>query len=245
MEEIIGIARISRKTQNIQRQIRNIQKIYPNARIIKITCSGAKVIGYKEFEKVINEAKENKDNKKYKLVFDSASRMSRDSEGGCALYEDLFNHNVSIEFLKEPHINTEVFKKALDNQIKLQVKTGNEATDKLINTVIKALNDYTIALAKEQIKKVFDQAEKELEDIHTRTSEGLETAKAEGKRVGTPKGTKLVTKKSLDAKNIILKHSKFFEGTLSDDECRKLAEISRNSFYKYKRELKAEISENI
>lgn len=245
MEEVIGIARISRKTQNIQRQIRNIQKIYPNARIIKITCSGTKVIGYKEFEKVINEAKENKVNKQYKLVFDSASRMSRDSESGCALYEDLFNHNVSIEFLKEPHINTEVFRKALDNQIKLQIKTGNEATDKLINTVIKALNDYTIALAKEQIKKVFDQAQKELEDIHTRTSEGLETAKAEGKRVGTPKGTKLVTKKSLDAKNIILKHSKFFEGTLSDDECRKLAGISRNSYYKYKRELKAEINKNI
>ena len=245
MEEVIGIARISRKTQNIQRQIRNIQKIYPNARIIKITCSGTKVIGYKEFEKVINEAKKNKGKKKYKLVFDSASRMSRDSESGCTLYEDLFNHNVSIEFLKEPHINTDVFRKALDNQIKLQIKTGNEATDKLINTVIKALNDYTIALAKEQIKKVFDQAQKELEDIHTRTSEGLETAKSEGKRVGTPKGTKLVTKKSLEAKEIIIKYSKSFEGPLNDDECRKLAGISRNSFYKYKQELKNEINKNL
>ena len=66
MEEvIIGIARISRKTQNIQRQIRNIKKIYPNARIIKITCSGARVIGYKEFEKVVNEAKQGNRNKKY------------------------------------------------------------------------------------------------------------------------------------------------------------------------------------
>ena len=27
--------------------------------------------------------------------------MSRDSKGGCELYEDLFNHNVCIEFLKE------------------------------------------------------------------------------------------------------------------------------------------------
>lgn len=238
MEEVIGIARISRKTQNIQRQIRNIQKIYPNARIIKITCSGAKVIGYKEFEKVIAEAKEGKGKKKYKLVFDSASRMSRDSEGGCKLYEDLFNHDVSIEFLKEPHINTEVFKKALDNQIKLQVQTGNEATDKLINTVIKALNDYTIALAKEQIKEVFSQAQKELEDIHSRTSEGLETAKLEGKRIGTPKGTKLITKKSIQAKEIILKHSKTFGGALNDEECRKLAGISRNSYYTYKRTLK-------
>lgn len=238
MEEVIGIARKSKKKQNIERQVRNILAQYPNARIVKITHCGATVIGYKEFQKVINEAKAGKGNKKYKLVFDSASRMSRDSEGGCQLYEDLFNHNVSIEFLKEPHINTDVFKKALDNQIKLQVKTGNEATDKLINTVIQALNDYTIALAKDQIKKVFDQAQKELEDIHTRTSEGLETAKLAGKRVGTPQGSKLITKKKKEAKPLIIKYSKDFEGNLSDVECIKLIGISRNTYYTYKKELK-------
>lgn len=238
IEEIIGIARKSRPTQNLERQIRNITSKYPTARIIKITCSGAKVIGYKDFENVIKEVKENKRNKKYKLVFDSASRMSRDSEGGCKLYEELFNHNVTIEFLKEPHINTDIFRNTLNNQIELQAKTGNEATDKLINTVIEALNDFTIAIAKEQIKKVFDQAQKELEDIHTRTSEGILTAKLEGKRVGLSKGSKLTTKKEKKAKEIILKHSKLFNGTLNDIECRKLAGVSRNSYYKYKAELK-------
>ena len=72
MEEIvIGIARKSRKTQNIQRQVRNILAQYPNARIVKITHCGATVIGYKEFQKVINEAKAGMGNKKYKLVFES------------------------------------------------------------------------------------------------------------------------------------------------------------------------------
>lgn len=245
-EEIIGICRKSRANQNIERQVRNILNKYPNARIIKITCSGAKVIGYKDFEKVIKEVKENKKNKNYKLVFDSASRMSRDSEGGCELYEDLFNHNVSIEFLKEPQINTDVFRKTLNNQIELQAETGNEATDKLINTVIQALNDYTIALAKEQIKKVFDEAETELKNIHQRTSEGLLTAKLNGKRVGTPKGTKLTTKKSIEAKEIIIKHYKVFgNGTLNATETMKLAGIDKNTFYKYKRELLEEQATNI
>ena len=245
-EEIIGICRKSRTNQNIERQVRNILNKYPNARIIKITCSGAKVIGYKDFEKVIKEVKENKKNKNYKLVFDSASRMSRDSEGGCELYEDLFNHNVSIEFLKEPQINTDVFRKTLNNQIELQAKTGNEATDKLINTVIQALNYYTIALAKEQIKKVFDEAETELKNIHQRTSEGLLTAKLNGKRVGTPKGTKLTTKKSIEAKEIIIKHYKVFgNGTLNATETMKLAGIDKNTFYKYKRELLEEQATNI
>lgn len=180
----------------------------------------------------------NKQNKKYKLVFDSASRMSRNSEGGCNLYEDLFKHNVSIEFLKEPQINTEVFKNALDNQIKLQVQTGNHATDKFINAIIQALNDYTIALAKEQIRKVFEQAQKELEDLHIRTSEGIETAKLAGKRIGTPKGVKLTTKKSLESKSLIKKYSKDFDGVLSDVECLKLIGISRNTYYKYKNEIK-------
>lgn len=242
MEEVIGIARISRKTQNLQRQIRNIKAKYPNARIIKITCSGAKVIGYREFEKIIDEAKQRKNGKKYKLVFDSASRMSRDSEGGCALYEDLFKHDVCIEFLKEPQINTEVYKKALDNQIKLQVKTDNKATDELINTVIEALNVFMMALAKEQIKKVFDEAQTELENIHIRTSEGIAVAKAEGKRIGTPKGTKLVTKKSKQAKEIILKHSKDFNGTLSDVECIKLTGVAPNTYYSYKRQLKENLA---
>ena len=240
MEEVIGVARISRKTQNLQRQIKNIKEKYPSARIIKITCSGAKVIGYREFEKVIEEVKQ-KNGKKYKLVFDSASRMSRDSQGGCALYEDLFKHDVDIEFLKEPNINTSIFRNALNNQIQVQVKTGNKATDELISKVIEALNEFTIALAKEQIKKVFDEAQTELENIHIRTSEGIAVAKAEGKRIGISKGTKLVTKKSKQSKEIILKHSKEFNGTLSDVELIKLIGIAPNTYYSYKRQLKEEL----
>lgn len=229
---IIGVARISRKTQNIERQIRNILAKYPNAKIIKIICSGAKVVGYKEFEKVIKGLKSGDT-----IVFDSASRMSRNSKEGCDLYEKLFYRNVNIEFLKEPYINTNVFKETLNKQIETRLDTGDKATDKFVNTIIEALNNYTIELAKEQIKKVFDQAQKELEDLHQRTSEGIETAKIEGKRIGLPKGSKLTTKKSVEAKAIILKHSRDFNGTLNDVDCRKLTNISRNSYYKYKKEL--------
>ena len=163
MKKEIGVARISRPTQNIQRQIRNIKNKYPNANIIKIVYTGSKVVGYKDFVNVVDKLEEGDT-----LIFDSASRMSRNSKEGCDLYEKLFNKNVKIVFLKEPHINTDVFKEALNNQIKLKLETGNKATDELMNTIIEALNKYTIALAKEQIKVVFDQAEKELQDLHQR-----------------------------------------------------------------------------
>lgn len=58
----------------------------------------------------------------------------------------------------------------------LRLKTGNTATDELMNTIISALNKYTIDLAKEQIRIVFAQAEKEVKDLHQRTKEGIETA---------------------------------------------------------------------
>lgn len=225
----------------MQRQIRNILKKYPNARIIQLTHCGATVIGYKEFEKVIKEVKENKRGKKYKLVFDSVSRMSRNAKDGSSLYKELFNCGVEIEFLKDPTINTEVYRKTLQSQkIEMKATTGDQATDEFLNTMIEAFNKYTMELATKQIETAFAQAEKELDNIHKNTADGLQTAKERGKRVGTPKGTKLVTKKSKRAKAIILEHSKTFGGSLSDMECMKLAEVTMKTYYNYKRELKAE-----
>ena len=45
---IYGYCRISRKTQNIERQIRNIQESYPSALIIQEAYTGTKVVGRKE-----------------------------------------------------------------------------------------------------------------------------------------------------------------------------------------------------
>ncbi len=234
---LYGVARISTGKQNIERQIRNILAKYPEATIIKETYTGTRLEGRKDFENLLKILKPQDT-----MIFDSVSRMSRNADEGCELYEKLFNDNVNLIFLKEPHINTEVYKKALENQIQIRLETEDKATNELINTIIEALNKYTIELAKKQIRIAFEQAEKEVQDLHQRTSEGLLTAKLAGKQIGQPKGARLTTKKSKEAKAVILKHSKIFDGTLSDEEVRKLAGISRNSFYKYKKELKQEIA---
>lgn len=69
------------------------------------------------------------------------------------------------------------------------------------------------------------------------TRKGMETARLNGKQIGLKEGTKLTTKKSIEAKEIIMKHSKDFNGTLKDPDVMKLCGISRNSYYKYKKEL--------
>ena len=82
------------------------------------------------------------------------------------------------------------------------------------------------------------QYENGLTDLHSRISQGMREAKKNGTQIGLSKGTSLTTKKSIDCKAIIQKHSKDCGGSLEDPEVIKLCGCSRNSYYKYKRELK-------
>ena len=159
--------------------------------------------------------------------------MSRNAAEGFETYQKLFDAGIELVFLKEPHINTAVYKKALNNHIAM---TGTKT-----DIILKAVNEYLMELAKEQIIIAFEQAEKEVTDLHQRTREGIETARLNGKQIGQQPGAKLTTKKSISAKEIIRKHSVTFGGSLKDEECCKLAGISRNSFYKYKAELIASV----
>lgn len=220
---LYGYCRISTRKQSIERQERNIIKEYPDAIILKEEFTGTKV----NRPLFINLLK--KVCKGDTIIFDSVSRMSRNADDGFKLYEKLFNKGVELIFLKEPHINTSTYKKALTNNIEL---TGTK-----VDLILKGINAYLLDLAKEQIKIAFDQAEKEVSDLHQRTKEGIETARLNGKQIGNIKGIKLITKKSIDSKEKIQKYSKTFGGTLKDVEVMKLIGVSRNSYYKYKKEL--------
>ena len=98
-----------------------------------------------------------------------------------------------------------------------------------------------MALAKKQIYLAFGSAEAEVNYLHQRVSEGVRLAQASGKQVGITKGKKLITKKSIDSKQVILAKSKFFEGTYTDTDLIAVLGISANTFYKYKRELMQEM----
>ena len=89
----------------------------------------------------------------------------------------------------------------------------------------------------EEVIAAFEQSEKEVIDLHSR-SQGMREAKKNGVKIGLPQGTTLTTKKALECIAIIKKHSKDFGGTLDDTDVIKLCGCSRNSYYKYKHELK-------
>lgn len=219
-----GYCRISTAKQNIERQVRNILAAYPEAIIVKEVYSGTKFQGRKELDKVLQTVRNGEG-----IVFDSVSRMSRNAEEGFALYEKLYLEGITLVFLKEPHINTDTYKQALS--------VGIPETGTKVDLILNGVNQYLMALAKEQIRLAFEQSEKEVADLHQRTREGIETARLQGKQIGQLPGRKIVTKKSIAAKQVIWLYNKSFGGQLTNEQTRKLAGISKASFYKYKAEL--------
>lgn len=227
---IFGYCRISRKSQKIERQEANILAAYPSAQIHKEAYTGTTTDRpvWNRLHKLLRTGDT--------LVFDSVSRMSRNAADGIALYEQLYNAGIELVFLKEPYCDTEVYRRAAAQSIPL---TGHQIADEFIQ----ATNRVLLLLAKEQITIAFNQSEKEVSDLRQRTKEGIEMAHRRGKQSGRKLGAIIETKKAQTAKKMILKHSKTFGGTLNDIECRKLIGCSSNSFYKYKKQLKAQLSE--
>lgn len=222
MEKIFGYARISRKEQSIDRQIRNIKAAYPAALLYKEAYTGTRM-DRPEWEKLYKRATEGDT-----IVFDSVSRMSRTAAEGAKTYFELMDRGVSLVFLKEPYINTETYKEA---QQRTLPATGNDIAD----IYVEATNKVIKLLAEKQIIAAFEQAEKEVSDLRQRTREGIETARGKGKQIGQQRGRKLHIKKREPAMEGIRRHSRDFDGTLTDVETLKLLNISRNTYYKYKK----------
>ena len=134
---VYGYCRISTKKQKIERQVENILRVYPNAQIYCEAFTG----------RSLDRPTWNKIRKMFRksdiVVFDEVSRMSRNDEEGFILYEELYYEGIELVFLKELHINTSVYRTALQNTIK---ETGTA-----VDYIIKGINQYLMALAKEQI----------------------------------------------------------------------------------------------
>lgn len=222
---IYGYCRISTPKQSIDRQIRNIKQEFPDATIVQEAYSGT-TLERKEWSKLYSNIKSGDS-----IIFDSVSRMSRTADEGFSVYQELYGRGVSLVFLKERHIDTATYQRALNSSVPM--------TGTAVDCILEGINKYLMELAKEQIRLAFIQSEKEVEDLHQRTREGIQTARLAGKQIGQREGATLTTKKSVAMKPIIKHHSKDFGGSLSDAEVMKLTGLARNTYYRYKRELKA------
>lgn len=201
--------------KNIETQEQNILAAYPKAIIVKEAS---------EWDNVCKAL-----NKGDTLVYNHVSVMNNDPTEAIKLYEYCYDREINLVFLKEPHLNTDTYRKAMESTLS---DNGLKA-----DIVSKALMN----LIGEQIRIAIENPIEEAVSISQRTKDGIERARLNGKRIGQPKGAKLTTKKSLKMKEIILNSSKDFNGTLTDPEMLELTKLARGTYYKYKRELRQTI----
>lgn len=226
---IYGYARVSTAKQKLTRQIENIKSFDSSAIIYTEKYTGTKLQGRNELDNLLKRIKPGDT-----IIFDSVSRMSRDAEEGINLYFELYDKGIELIFLNERYIDSAVYRDSIQNSIE---GTGNEIAD----IYIEATNKVIRLLARQQIQKAFDQAEKEVLDLHTRIQQGIRNSdKHKSGEWGNYKKATYETTKSKEAKKQILAKSKDFNGTISDADLIKIIGISRNSYYKYKAQLQEE-----
>lgn len=233
-----GYGRVSTPHQKIERQIANIQREFPNAKLYLEKYTGT-TMERPRWRELMNQVQSGDT-----IVFDSVSRMSRNADEGVEEYMALFKKGVNLIFLKEPQINTDVYREAVEKQAEM---TGDTLTD----AIMKFLNELCVIIAEEQIRKAFEQAEKEVDDLHKRTSEGMDAAKKKNPNLkfGHKSGTPFIPKKKKPAKELIEKFSDDFFGSLNDVAVMKVLKSenlvkSKTTYYKYKAELRAEWERN-
>lgn len=207
-----GYARVSTKNQKLERQIENITREYPDAILMTEKFTGT-TTDRPEWNKLMKKVRANDT-----IIFDSVSRMSRNKSDGVEDYFDLFDKGVELVFLKEPHINTSVYR------LLIASKTNTSSF-------------------KAQVDKEFEFAEKECYDIRSRVHEGMMINNAGEKISKARQGKKFPRKSTAHKKRLIAHYSRDFEGTLIDKDVMKLIDCPIATYYRLKKELKTENKE--
>lgn len=146
---VYGYARVSTPNQKIDRQIINILRHNSNAKIYQEHFTGV-LVDRPIWNKLYNKVQLGDT-----IIFDEVSRMSRNGEEGFKLYKELFKQGVELVFLKEPHINTTSYHKAM-NVAMPSIQTSDNATSKLIETILDAMNIFILSKVEEDIKRAFE-----------------------------------------------------------------------------------------
>ena len=150
MKIVYGYVRISTKKQSIARQIENISKYYTASTIIEETFTGT-TANRPKWIKLKKELKSEDT-----VTFYSVSRMSRSAAEGIDEYEELVGRGISLIFLKEAYINSEVYRSQLEAYKSIHTK------DKNLQSLFHGIKQTLKNMARKQIMINFKQSKKEV-----------------------------------------------------------------------------------
>ncbi len=236
MGKTYGYARISTPKQSLQLQINAIKEMSADAVIFSEAYTGS-TNDRPEWKKLLKKVE-----KGDTIIFYMVSRMSRNAEEGTKDYFDLYSKGVSLIFIKDRHIDTESYKESFEKAgFNVDFDLDGSAESNLISDILTALKKFMQAKVDLDIRKAFEEAEKELEHNHKRTSDGMEASGA-GKKIAKARlGNHYETKKSKEMKGKIRKMAKCYDGAMTDKEVIETLGLARGTYYKYKREIDADM----
>lgn len=136
------------------------------------------------------------------VIVKSIDRFGRNYSQICKEWESIINMGVDIQVLDMPILNTR------DNQ--------NGLTGRLITDIILKLLGYV--------------AERERDNIKTRQSEGIASAKSRGVKFGRPKAEL--------PKDFIRAYELYTQGIIKVKDVMRMCNIAKSTFYKYAQSIK-------
>ena len=134
-----------------------------------------------------------------------------------AAYKRLIDNNVIVRFEKSPQCNSEY----INQQMKDTGLTGWDNFESLLKLAIQNYREF-------------------MKIDYAYRRQHVVTAAKNGHPLGNKKGVKLTTKKSVEMKEKIKEMCKEFDGDMQDIDVRTKLGISKNTYFKYKKEIKEE-----
>jgi len=236
-----GYVRVSTKKQSEKMQLDEIHKF---SRIDKMFSEGAftgTTTNRDKFQKLVEQVNEDiENNKQVTIIFYSVSRMSRNAEEGLKQYFEWYNKGVELVFLKEHHIDTASYRQAQCKAIE-KIDTGDTKANKLVNDILDCLNEFINSKVKDDIVKAFEQAQKEVQDLHERTKDGMKASGAADKIRQARKGQTYTTLKELETRVSMLQCLKEYGSQQNIAKFAKDRGLSRVTVYKYRDAINADL----
>ena len=218
---VYGYCTVSDKEKSKQQE-KEILETYPDAKILYegVDFSTDRMLNLIEYVPVVVSQND-------VLVFDSICRMSKDFDECYRIYTFLFSKGRTLVFLKEPYLNTSVYRNVL-----AQIKESKQYGE---------LEKAIFIIFQEQLRVSLAYAEQQFQKRSSRRKAGIEKARQEGKQIGQKTGAKLHVKKKAAIKEGIRENAREFGGTMTDTECMAHLHVSYHTYKKYKQEIEEEM----
>lgn len=166
------------------------------------------------------------------LVYDICV-LGNDVNEVLSRYMTLLQKNVTLVVVNDLLHNNISYRDAFKG-----VKDMKFSSDEIQEEVRKAVRLFANTVLRSQIEISFIQNERKIKLRSDSIKRGMTKAQLDGKQSGSQQQDNQVeSAKAIRAKNMIARLSRDFYGSLNDRECQQIIGISRNTYYKYKREL--------